>query len=218
MKNLLLLLSAFFALNLNASFAQAPKFEEKSDPDAKKILDKLRDKYKALGSIAAEFSLVIEMGKTKEEQSGKMAQNGSKYRVSVGNNEIISDGASTWLYNKQQNEVQINEYTPDNNDMLSPDKLLKIYESDKEFIYVITEDNSAQTSIEFKPLDKDAEFFKIRMVYDKAKNEATSIKVFGKDGSRYTLNIKKIASQTYSDSHFAFDKSKYPGVVVTDLR
>lgn len=198
--------------------AQAPKFEEKSDPAAKKILDKLRDKYKAYGAMTAEFTLTIEAGPNKEEQTGKIAQSGSKYFATVGNRDMICDGKTVWMMDKKANEVQISDYDPNDGEILSPDKLFRIHESDKEYIYAISSEDSGNTYIEFKPLAKNADFFKIRLAIDKTKNELKSVKVFAKDGARYTLNIKKIAAAELADTHFRFDKAKYPGVVVNDLR
>ena len=45
------------------------------------------------------------------------------------------------------------------------------------------------------------------------------MKVFSKDGSRYTLKIIDIrANMNYTSDVFAFDESKYPGIHVEDLR
>jgi len=123
------------------------------------------------------------------------------------------------MYMKNNNVVQINNFE-DDEDPMSPGRLLKIYESDKEFVYAITNEVKGDTKveIEFKPLSKDADFFKIRLEVDKVKTEVKSIKVFAKDGTTYSLDIKSIRSITPDESVFMFNKSKFPGVKVEDLR
>ena len=58
----------------------------------------------------------------------------------------------------------------------------------------------------------------MRVKISKTKNEPQQIKIFMKDGSRYTLDIKKIENAEITDNQFIFDKTQYPNVRVTDLR
>jgi hypothetical protein len=45
------------------------------------------------------------------------------------------------------------------------------------------------------------------------------MKVFAKDGSRYTLKVNEIKpNKNYGPETFVFDASKYPGIHVEDLR
>ena len=218
MNKILSALFAFFVL-LSHSQAQNPKsFVEKSDPDAVKTLNKLRDKYKTYKSMRVDYSLLIENGDEKETQQGKISQKGDKFRVINQSNEMICDSKNVWLYTKKQNEVQITEFEPDSEELLSPSKMMSFYENEKKFICAITDRTAESESIEFKPLDKSAEYSKMRVKISKTKNEPQQIKVFMKDGSRYTLDIKKIENAEINDNFFIFDKSQYPNVRVTDLR
>ena len=70
-------------------------------------------------------------------------------------------------------------------------------------------EDDAKAEIEFKPLKKDEDFFKIRIQVDKVKNEVKYIKVFAKDGTTYTLDIKTIRTTSTDDSIFTFNKSKF---------
>lgn len=57
------------------------------------------------------------------------------------------------------------------------------------------------------------------MEVDKKTNEVANIKAFGKDGSRFTLQVNQLTpNKNYDAAYFAFDKSKYPGYHVEDLR
>lgn len=204
-----------FALSVSAQ--NPKKYVEKSDPEAKKILEKLADAYDTDGGIYLKYKLTLEFGKDKEIQSGDIYQKGGKYHLVNNGNLIISDGKSVWVYNKKQNECQINDFDPDGGEMLSPGQILDIHNSN-EYFYAITGENSQGYKIEFKPLDKDSEIMKIRIEVDKSKTKLKSAKIFSDDGSRYTFDIEKLENKKVSDSKFTFDKSKYPGVTVIDLR
>lgn len=221
MKNILLLLFALcissFSLQAQKVVESANAFSEKSDPEAKKILKKLSDQYKSSSGIKAEFSLIIENGDDTEVQAGKVFQKGDKFRFILEGTEVICDGETLWL--KQGNNVQINNYDPEENiEFMSPNKIFQIYEAEKDFFYAITKKDSKTTSIEFKPRDRDSDYMKMRLEIDNSKNEVKSIKIFEKEGGRYTLKIKSLSSESFKDSYFKFDKSKYPGVDIEDMR
>ena len=75
------------------------------------------------------------------------------------------------------------------------------------------------TQIEFKPKDKNSEYFKFRLSIDEKAGTIQSIKAFSKDNSRYTFVINRLASnKTLAAGTFSFDSKKYPGVRVEDLR
>ncbi len=213
-----ILLASLLLMVFTAAAQQAPKrFKEKSDPEARKILKKLGDTYQTEEGVFLEYQLVLEFGQNKEIQVGNIYQKGKNYHVNNNGNEIICNGSSVWVYNKKQNEVQINDYEEDE-EVLSPTKILNIYKAEKEYFYAITGADSKGYRIEFKPLDVDSEIMKIRIAVDKSKTVLKSVKIFGDDGGRYTFNIKSLKNKKISSSQFKFDKAKYPGVKVIDLR
>lgn len=211
----------FFAL---AAFGQTPAPAEKSDPEAKKILDKIRKKYDAYKTVEAAFTLTIEVpGQPAEVQKGTVAQSGSQFRLDMDQQVIVSDGKSTWVYLKKNNEVQINDAQPGaESEFLTPKELLRRYEKG-DFLYAITEKTTVAgrllTHIEFKPKNKNSEYSKLRVTVDEKTLSIESIKAFAKDGSRYTFKISRLTpNKAFAADHFTFDPKKYPGVRVEDLR
>ncbi|WCL81837.1 outer membrane lipoprotein carrier protein LolA [Saprospira sp. CCB-QB6] len=209
---------------LNSLQAQTPFFKkalanvEKSDPAAKKVLEKLKKKYTQYNAIYAEYELLIDNRETQERQQGQITQEGDKFHVNNNGNEIYCDGSTLWMYMKNNNELQINDYEPEDEDMMSPSKIMKIYEAEDEFFYALTQERGDICEIEFKPHDKDADFFKIRATIDRAKPMVNEIKVFAKDGTIYTLDIKVLKAAQPKASDFVFDKTKYPGIREVDMR
>lgn len=212
-----------FATAVNAQNGQFLKASD-SDPKAKKMLDALKKDYNSYKTIEVNFDLVLELtGQSKETQSGKLIQQGEKYYVSISDQEIFCDGKSLWLYLKSMKEVQLNNAENGmSEDFVSPKDMLRMYENGQ-YAYAITgevvENGTNVTQIEFKPLDKKSPYTKLRLSVNTKTNKAHSLKIFSKDGSRYTLNLKNmIPNKTYTPDVFVFNAKKYPGVKVEDLR
>ena len=194
------------------------------DPEARKILQKLSKEYDSYTSMEVTFDLILDLpDQQPETQQGKVIQKGDKYLLDLHDQAIYCDGNFVWLHLKDNNEVQINDIDEDAEEsFLTPKDMMTIYESEK-YEYAITgTEKKGKTSlslIEFKPLDPDSEYSKLRISVDTRNNKMDQMVVFSKDGSRYTLKIKKVLSDlAYSDTIFKFDKSKFPGIHVEDLR
>jgi outer membrane lipoprotein-sorting protein len=213
----LIIFGISFSVDTQAQLLPAPAKNQTNDPEATRILKKLKDKYTAFASLYSEYVLTIDNRETKETQNGKITQKGNKFHVDNNGNQIFCDGVTLWMYVKNNNVVQINNFEEDE-DPMSPSRILKIYESENEYLFAITSQDQVKAEIEFKPLKKDADFFKIRIEVDKTKNEVRYIKVFAKDGTTYTLDIKTIRSSAPTDAQFVFKKESFPGVKVEDLR
>lgn len=216
---------AFLVFVSGISFSQSQMLKASdSDPKAKKLLDALKKDYNSYKSMEASFELIIELpGQSKEIQSGKLIQQGEKYYVSLADQEIFCDAKSIWLYVKSMKEVQLNTAESGiSEDFVSPKDMLRMYENGK-YAYAIVgdvvENGTNVTQIEFKPLDKKSQYSKLRLSINKKTNKASSLKIFSKDGSRFTLNVKNILpNKAYASDVFVFNTKKYPGVRVEDLR
>ncbi len=217
---------SFLLLFSTLIFAQQNNYNKASDSDpaAKAVLEKLRSKYENFKSIEADFTLSIEIPEEPvEEQDGSIIQQDEKYYLKLSSQEIYCDGKDLWLFLRNNNEVQINNVDEmDNGEVLSPNDLLRIYEKE-EYVYALmnefSENGQIFQQIEFKPLDQNSEYSKMRLTVNKSQNDISQIKVFSKDGSRYTLTINALSpNKSYAASQFVFDKTKYPGVIVEDLR
>lgn len=205
------------------AMAQAPKGMGKSDAEAKKILDAVSAKFKTYKTVKAAFTLKVEnaQGKVQGTKTGTVQMKGTKYRVSITGQEIMSDGKTVWTYDKSANEVQVS--TLDNSaGNLTPQKLFTNF-YDKDFLYVQNEDvkrnGKTYQVVELTPIDKTKPFFKVIIEVDKANNNIASTKVFEKSGNRYTYAVGAMTTnQAMADDMFVFDAKKFPGVEVIDLR
>lgn len=226
MKNILTFLSAF--LLLTVGYAQTNNqmvSPSDSDPEAKLLLDKMRNKYQNYRSIQANFDLALAFpNQPVENQKIEILQSAEKYRLEMPGRTIISDGVSIWMILHRNKEVQINNAPEPGEDqgIMSPQSLFNIYESN-EFVYALSnemkEGNTFVQQIEFKPIDTFSDYSKLRLTLNKSDASFKRIKTFGKDGSQFTLTLNRISPNIKTAAtDFVFNKSDYPDYYIEDLR
>ena len=215
MKRVLSLLLAVLMM-VNLAHAQ-------QDPKAGKILDQMSAKYRAMKAFKATFSQVTEntSAKAKETVEGNILVSGPKYRLAVSGQEIISDGKLLWTYLKDVNEVTITESDPEAETM-SPSKIFDMYKKGYKYAYAGAEkgaDGVMYDVIELAPEDRSNPVFKVRLYINQKDKTLKSWKMFRNNGNRYTYTIKNFqANPPLAADTFSFNKAKYKGVNVVDLR
>lgn len=226
MNKLLLITLAFF---LGTSvWAQNNQYlnAEDSDPEATAVLKKVKAKYEAYKTIESDFVLDIEIPEQeKQSMQGALERQGDKYHLKMGTQEVFCDGKAIYFILHNNKEVQINDMPdPDEDDsILTPQSVFNFYESDK-FVYFITgelvENGRRLQEITFKPLDRDGtDYAKLVLTLDKANAKIIRVKAYSKDASRYTFHLGKVKTNTgLTASAFSFDKNKFPGYYIEDLR
>ncbi len=195
-----------------------------NDPNAKKILDAVSSKFKTFTGVQASFSFTQEdaKGKVLGVKKGTLYMKGTNYRISITNGQdIFCDGINVWTYDKAANEVTISKLDPSQN-TITPQKLFTNF-YDKDFLYKLNgekkEPGKTLQEIELTPYDKTKPFFKVYVLIDKASQTISSTKVLEKSGNKYTYAVSSMNGKANLPStHFVFDKKKYPGVEVIDLR
>ncbi len=193
-----------------------------NDPKAKALLDNVSKTYKGFSSIEAKISLITESPSSNKNttQNGNVFLKGEKYKIDMGKQVVLCDNKSVWTFLKDINEVQINDYEP-NKDDITPSNMFTIYKND--FNYIMNgEENIDKTNcavVDLMPKDKSKPFFKVRIWIDKNAKYIKQMKVFDKNGNRYTYVVLSFNTKSnLEDAFFKFDTTKYPGVKVEDLR
>ena len=197
---------------------------QNTDAKAKAILAEVSKKYRSYNVIKTDFSYMLEnpQAKIKETQQGSLIakSEANKYKVTMTDQELYSDGKSQWTYLKDNKEVQITD-VDNNTDGINPAKIFTIYEKGYKYLFTGEKKVGAKTlqTIDLSPLDIKKSIFKIRLTIDKAAKQITNVVIFDKSGNRYTYAIKSFTPNVkVAESVFAFDAKKYPGVEVVDLR
>lgn len=213
-KSFLLLATFLFTL---AAFAQ-------DDPKSKAIVDKLIAKNKTYTSFDADFSsrLVNTASKLDVKQEGNIKVKGRKFRLTLADHTVINDGTVLWTYSSKTNEVSISD-PKEMDETLDPANLFNVYEKGfkSEFVSEKADANGVVLqTIKLYPLEPAKKpYHTIILVIDKNKLEPRSVEMHYKDGNVVTYILKKFTPNAEMvDALFAFDKSKYPGVEVNDMR
>ncbi len=210
MKKIYLFLVLFMALAGNVVKAQ-------NDPNAKKILDKVSAKLKTFKGITANFSYTTKDKKNIQRGSvqGVISIKGQKYYIKQGTTEIYSDGAKSWNYNGESNEVTQSDIDADNK-TLTPQNLLSDF-YDKDFTYKMVPSSGKFDQIEMLPTDKRKNFKQVTVFVDRAKGLITEAKLVDKSDNTIEFSLSKInTNANLPDGKFVFDKSKHPGVEVVN--
>jgi len=195
------------------------------DPKAKEILDKVSQTNKSYKSIQIDFTFTLNNPKTNttETNTGSVAIKGKNYRLHMPamGMDVYSNGATTWSYLTEANEVNITENDPDSDAALNPANLFTIYEKGFTYSYIGEENigGKAVYVIDLAPEKTEKEYKKVKLFIDKAKFHIIRAISYNKDGNTYTLNLKNIKTdQNLGDDFFKFDPSKFPKVQVNDMR
>lgn len=211
-----LLISALILIT-GFSFAQ--------DPKAKEVLDKLSQTNKSYKTIQIDFSFTLKNQKTNQTETneGWVALKGKSYRLHMPalGMDVYSDGAATWSYMTESNEVNIAENEPDNDSALNPANLFTIYEKGFKYTYMGEENilGKAAYIIDLIPENQAKEYTKVKLYIDKIKYQILKAITYNKDGNIYTLALKTIKTdQNLADDFFKFNPAKFPKVQVNDMR
>jgi outer membrane lipoprotein-sorting protein len=217
-------LFTFFSLATVMLTAQAQtKNPTQNDPAAKKVLDAVSEKFRTFKAPQATFTYSVEnaQGKVLSSKKGTVTMKGNRYRVTMDGMEIFSDGKTTWNYDKSANEVTVDNVNTAASAMTPQKMFTNFY--DKDFFYKLNGDKKVAgktlQEIELTPTDKTRPYHKVYVLIDKSTNTIYNAKFLEKSGGRYSYTVTALKpSATVADTYFIFDKSKYPGVEVVDLR
>lgn len=211
------LLSLLLAVLMIASVAHAQQ-----DPEAAKVLNAMSQKYRSMKAFKADFSQTMEnqSANVKETMNGSVTVSGDKYRLGVSGQEVISDGKTMYTFLKDANEVTITE-TDEEAEAMAPSKIFDMYKKGYKYAHAGTETISGvkYDVIELAPEDRKNPIYKVRLYINQKDKTLRSWQMFRNNGNRYTYTISNFqANPTLAADAFTFNKAKYKGVSVVDLR
>ncbi|MEM9858319.1 MAG: outer membrane lipoprotein carrier protein LolA [Bacteroidota bacterium] len=192
------------------------------DPQARTILDNMSDKVRAIDAYSADISnsLVNEIDGINDTFEGKIIVQADKYKLELDEQVVINNGTTVWTYLPDVNEVNIDNYDPDE-DEITPSKIYDAYKEGYKYILMgeETKNGALCSVIDLVPNDKDSQFYKIKLFIAKKDNLLKGWTMFERSGNKYLYEIKNFNSSiSVKNSDFEFDATKYPGVDIIDLR
>jgi outer membrane lipoprotein carrier protein len=190
------------------------------DPKAKEVLDKMNEKYQNIPAFSASFIQQLEnkMEGISDQMQGTIVVMGDRFYIDLGDQLLINDGKTVWIYIKDANEVTIDHYYPEEGDM-NPTSIFNAYKQGYKYRYLAGEGAAKYHVIELEPENKDNPFFKIRMNVRKSDNLLEKWSMFERSGNVFQYEVQNFKERSdIKASYFKFDASKYPGVEILDFR
>ncbi|MCK8492203.1 outer membrane lipoprotein carrier protein LolA [Spirosoma sp. RP8] len=213
MKKVAWILSMALVLSLPAA--------AQKDKRAKTILDAMSKQYQALKSYQAAFTYASAGAGANDSFKGDLAVKGPKFRLKLGGQEVYSDGQTMSTYVKESNEVNVQDYEAAANGELNPTQIYTIYKRGFDYRFLKEQKQGGRTLevIELTPNRQKSPIATVQISVDKADKSVRNWLIINKDGKRTSYTITKFTPNVnVPDTYFVFDKSKYPGVEVVDLR
>ncbi|WP_394991169.1 outer membrane lipoprotein carrier protein LolA [Emticicia sp.] len=193
------------------------------DKKATAILDEMSKKYQTMKSFSAAFTYGVEgtNAKLTESYKGDVTVKGAKFRLKMAGQEVFANGKDLYTYVKETNECNVTEFNPAEMEELSPTKIYTIYKKGYKYVFLeeVKEGSQFYEVVELSPEDKSSKVAKVQIKIDKKDKSVKSWKVWDKNGKRTVFRVDKFSPNAPADDKmFTFDKKKYPGVEVVDLR
>lgn len=197
------------------------------DPEAKKILDKVSAKNNKYETIKVKFEYQVKSLQQKSEEAykGMIFIKNDKYKLFLMGNQIYFNGTDMAVYSPEMQEVTISDVDTADRSSLNPADLFTMYNEGFKYRLLEHTDEDKSEAIDKYIIDlvpeKPAEksYSRIILIIDKQDMQISSMKYYGKNGSRYRVDITDVETNvTIPDSMFSFDAGKFPDVDVIDLR
>mgnify|MGYP001034578847 CR=1 FL=1 len=189
------------------------------DAKAKRILDAVKNKYDNMKAFGASFKYSLKSaGGVSDNFQGGITVAGKMFRLNAGGQEVMTDGVTQWTYLKDDNEVNVTDYEPDEG--ITPNKIYSIYKQGFKYRLLPAESKGSYHTIEMVPQDRQKfQLTKLKLKVKKANNTIMGWETFEKKGNRYVYTVLKFIEHKngLSKKYFQFDKRKHPGVYVNKL-
>ena len=194
-----------------------------SQETAQKLMDRMQTNFVDQDEMAFDFSLTVRIPEQNNiVLDGSLIRSNEKFSATLGDRWIKTDGVTQWVYDPELEEVQIYDASDENSLPMSPEEILKIYNTD-DFDFEITKKIPAEEDliylVEFKPRDKSSFVVKASIKLYKSTALPLFMKVSERDGTQYTLELDNINSKpSINPNIFTFQAKNYPNLRTEDLR
>ena len=194
--------------------------QAQGDKRASAILDQMSTKYKNMKTFSANFTYGPDSPSAKK-MTGAVVVKGVKFKLNMVGQEIYNNGKEIYTYVKETNEVNIMDYDASADSDFSPTKIYSIYKKGYKYLFKQEMKVGSQVFevVELSPTAKTSNVTKIQITVDKKDKSIKSWRIWDKKGKSTLFRVDKfVPNFPATDALFTFDKSKYPGVEVVDLR
>ncbi|MGM0635435.1 MAG: LolA family protein [Bacteroidota bacterium] len=213
MKRILLIVC--FGLLTSIGFAQ-------SDAEAENLVNDVLEKVKSYENIVIDFSYILEnqSENIKQETRGDVTIKGDKYHLNLMGATRIFDGKKMYTIVPEDEEVTISNYNPEDDDEITPSKMLTFYEEGYQFEMDITQNHKGRKIqfVKLTPMDSDAEIKEIYLGIDQRTKHIHTLIQLQENGTKTEIKVKSFkTNQPISKILFDFNEEKYSDYYINRL-
>lgn len=190
-----------------------------NNTDAQKITNDLLNSLRTT-AIRTNFQLSATQKNpvTSHSVSGTFILKGNKFMLDMTGAKAWFDGKTQWMYVASNKEVTVTEPSEAELADVNPLAILSKYTA-KSYIGFSKVKSAANQVIELTPKSKKDDFLKIEVQVSKSTGNLVSIRMIDKKGGVTHLTLSNYQKGiSVNDNTFVFDKSKFKGVSINDLR
>ncbi|WP_035483498.1 LolA family protein [Gaetbulibacter saemankumensis] len=189
---------------------------------SKALLKEVSEKIKTYDNISLTFKYVLEntAENIKQETKGDVVLQGDKYRLNILGVTRLFDGAKLYSISMEDEEVTISSENEDNEDSITPSKMLSFYEDGYTYKYDIEQNINGRKIqyVKLTPIDSNSEIKDILLGIDKQTKHIYNLIQIGNNGTKTTLTVNSFkTNEPLSKSLFTFDANKYKDYYINNL-
>jgi len=187
--------------------------------EAERITNQLLASFRT-SSVRTNFSLSVVQKNAVNSQSvsGNFVMKAEKFVLDMGETKAWFDGKTQWTYIIADNEVSITEPTVDELASINPMAIIASFKAKSKIVF--SKQKSAQNHIiELLPKNKKEEFAKVEIHINKGTGNLVSVNITDKKGVKSILSLTNYQKGfKAADDYFVFNKAKFKGITINDLR
>ena len=221
-KSIIILLTLFFCIGVFAQTKTLGEAQGAVNEKSLAILNAVSDTYRNSTGTQIELKIGFVDNKTglTADSNGTLRTTGKKFSLTTDFAEMIFDGKTLNVYDKQSKELTISNPTQEEVSDLDPTAIISMFKEG----YKISAPEASKTDpsltiIRLYPEDRKADYSMITVTINTATSTPTEITTFGKNGVENSVTLKKVeTNKKFPDSTFEFNADKHRGIIITDLR
>ncbi|MDG1730942.1 MAG: outer membrane lipoprotein carrier protein LolA [Algibacter sp.] len=189
---------------------------------AKTLLNEVSEKVKNYDNISLDFKYVLEniSENIKQETKGDVVMQGDKYKLNILGISRLYDGKTMYSISNEDEEVTITSNIDDENDAITPSKMLSFYEDGYTYNLDIMQNINGRKIqyVKLTPIDSNSEIKNILLGIDAQTKHIYNLIQIGKNSTKTTLTVNSFkTNEPLSKTLFTFDANKYKDYYINKL-
>lgn len=180
---------------------------------ANSILDSASAKFRSAKSLKAAYTITADG----QNQSGTLTLSGDRFVISSPQISSWYDGKTQWTYSTHTGEINITEPTPEELQQVNPFAIISSFR--KLYKAVLLKSPSSEKKIRLTANDPHADISSVELTLNSNTLYPSLIEMTLSNKRKVTIKVTTVTpGAELPISTFRFEKSRFPGVPIVDLR